>query len=41
MLLQAVGTFIAEARSERSTLSAESGERQFYLGVEAAAAEVL
>jgi hypothetical protein len=41
MLLQAVRTLIAEARSERSTLSADSGERQFYLRVEGAAEEVL
>jgi hypothetical protein len=41
ILLRAVRDLVAEARSERSVLSADSPERQFYLGVEAAAEEVL
>ena len=41
MLVQAVRALVEDARSERSTLSAESDERQFYLGVEAAAQQVL
>jgi hypothetical protein len=41
ILLHAVRALVAEARSERSTLSMDSPERQFYLGVEAAADEVL
>ncbi|MEX1009310.1 MAG: hypothetical protein WD271_15935 [Acidimicrobiia bacterium] len=41
ILLVAVRGLVAEARSERSLLSASSPERQFYLGVEAAAEEVL
>jgi hypothetical protein len=41
MLLQAVRGLVAEARAARSVLTAGAPERQFYLGVEAAAEEVL
>lgn len=41
IILGAVRTLVAEARTERSLLSAGSPERQFYLGVDAAAEEVL
>jgi hypothetical protein len=40
-VLQSVRGLIASARSERASLSAHSPERQFYLGVEAAAEEIL
>jgi hypothetical protein len=39
--LQAVRTLIADARAERASLALHSPERTFYLGVEAAAEEVL
>ena len=41
ILLPAVRALVADARSERAALSADSPDRQFYLGVEAAAEEVL
>ena len=41
ILLHAVRALVADARSERAALSADSPERQFYLGVEAAAEQVL
>ncbi len=41
VLVQAVRSLVAEARSERAVLPAESAERDFYLGVEAAADLVL
>jgi len=41
LLLPAVRALVAEARARRAALSTESAARQFYLGVEAAAAEVL
>jgi hypothetical protein len=39
--LQAVRGLVADARSERALLPMDSAERQFYLGVEKAAEEVL
>jgi hypothetical protein len=39
--MRAVRGLVAEARSERSLLPVDSAERRFYLGVEAAAEEVL
>jgi len=39
--LQAVRGLITAARAERAALSVHSPERQFYLGVEAAAEEIL
>lgn len=39
--LHAVRGLIGAARSERASLTVHSAERQFYLGVEAAAEEVL
>jgi hypothetical protein len=39
--LQAVRTLIADARAQRAALPLQSAERTFYLGVEAAAEEVL
>ena len=39
--LQAVRGLIAAARSERASFTIHSVERQFYLGVEAAAEELL
>jgi hypothetical protein len=39
--LQAVRGLIADARTARASVSLHSTERQFYLGVEAAAEEVL
>ena len=41
MLLSAVRDLITRARSERATMQQSSPERTFYLGVEAAAEEVL
>jgi hypothetical protein len=41
LLLPAVRGLIAEARSERALLPVDSAERQFYLGVEGAAEEVV
>jgi hypothetical protein len=41
ILLQAARTLISDVRSERSLLAADSAERQFYLGVEAAAEEMV
>ena len=41
VFLRAVRNLIREARSERSTLPVDSPDRQFHLGVEAAAMEVL
>ena len=41
MLLSAVRELITRARSERAVMEQSSPERRFYLGVEAAAEEVL
>ena len=41
MLLSAVRELITRARSERATMPQSSPERTFYLGVEAAAEEIL
>jgi hypothetical protein len=41
VLVHAVRGLVAEARSERALLPADSAERQFYLGVEAAAELIL
>jgi hypothetical protein len=41
ILLSAVRSLVAEARSERATMPAGSAERHFYLGVEAAADDIL
>lgn len=41
ILVQAVRDLVAAARSERALVPQDSGERQFYLGVQAAAEEVL
>jgi hypothetical protein len=41
MLLNAVRGLVSAARSERATMPQSSPERTFYLGVEAAAEEVL
>jgi hypothetical protein len=41
ILVRAARGLVADARTERSLLSGGSPERQFYLGVEAAADEVL
>jgi hypothetical protein len=41
ILLGAVRSLVAEARTESALLSADSPERQFYLGIQAAAEEVL
>jgi hypothetical protein len=41
MVLSAVRELITRARSERATMEQSSPERAFYLGVEAAAEEVL
>jgi hypothetical protein len=41
ILVQAVNDLVATARAERALVSRDSGARQFYLGVEAAAEEVL
>jgi len=41
MLLSAVRELVTRARCERATMQQSSPERMFYLGVEAAAEEVL
>ena len=41
MLRNAARGLINDARAERASLPADAGERQFYLGVDAAAEEVL
>lgn len=41
VLLGAVRALIAEARAERAVLAMDAPERRFFLGVEAAAEEVL